>query len=113
MYAIQTHVLYFLFYFFRFLRSVAYRQYVRLVYEYVGASRRILLPNCGYNSIWQAFPNVDGEYTGYEEEEGEDKLFKTKFLLPLSTSKNSQMHFFLFFSNTCMECVISCAMYTK
>ncbi|XP_068671216.1 uncharacterized protein [Montipora foliosa] len=55
-----------------FLRSVAYRQYVRLVYDYVGASKRIPLPNCVYNSIRKAFANVDGEYTGYEEEEGED-----------------------------------------
>jgi len=42
------------------------------MYEYVGASRRIPLPNCVYNSIRKALPNVDGEYTGYEEEEGED-----------------------------------------
>ena len=54
------------------MRSVAYRQYVRLVYEYIGASRRIPLPNCVYNSIRKAFPNTDGEYTGYEEEAEED-----------------------------------------
>ncbi|XP_078362184.1 P2X purinoceptor 7-like [Oculina patagonica] len=55
-----------------FMRSVAYRQYVRLVYEYIGASHRIPLPNCVYNSIRKAFPNTDGQYTGYEEEVEED-----------------------------------------
>ena len=55
--------------YFRFMRSVAYRQFVRLVYAYVGASRRVPLPNCVYNSIREAFPNVDNEYKGYEEEE--------------------------------------------
>ena len=62
----------FLIHFFRFLRSVAYRQYVRLVHEYVGTSRRIPLPNCVYNKIRKAFPNADGEYVGYEEEERQD-----------------------------------------
>ncbi|XP_022791782.1 uncharacterized protein LOC111331022 [Stylophora pistillata] len=52
-----------------FMQSVAYHQFVRLVYEYVGASRRVPLPNCVYNSIREAFPNVDSEYKGYEEEE--------------------------------------------
>ncbi|XP_074621044.1 uncharacterized protein LOC141879670 [Acropora palmata] len=52
-----------------FMQSVAYRQFVRLVYAYVGASRRVPLPNCVYNSIREAFPNVDSEYKGYEEEE--------------------------------------------
>ena len=56
-------------FYFRFMRSVAYRQFVRLVYAYVGASRRVPLPNCVYNSIREAFPNVDSEYKGYEEEE--------------------------------------------
>ena len=55
--------------YFRFMRSVAYRQFVRLVYAYVGASRRVPLPNCVYNIIREAFPNVDSEYKGYEEEE--------------------------------------------
>ena len=63
----------FLMHFFRFLRSVAYGQYVRLVYEYVGTSRRIPLPNCvTYNRIRKAFPNADGEFVGYEEEERQD-----------------------------------------
>jgi len=51
---------------------VAYRQYVRLVCEYVGPSRRIPLPNCVYNRIRKAFPNAEGEYVGYEEEERQD-----------------------------------------
>ena len=62
----------FLIHFFRFLRPVAYRQYVRPVYEYVGTSKRIPLPNCVYNRIRKAFPNADGEYVGYEEEERQD-----------------------------------------
>ena len=56
-------------FYFRFMRSVAYRQFVRLVYAYVGASRRIPLLNCVYNSIREAFPNVDSECKGYEGEE--------------------------------------------
>lgn len=54
------------------MRSVAYRQYRRLVYEYIGASRRIPLPNCVYNSIRKTFPNTDGVYKGCEEEAEED-----------------------------------------
>ena len=54
------------------MRSVAYRQFVRLVYEYVGASRRIPLPNCVYNSIRETLPSVDNTYRGYEEEETQD-----------------------------------------
>ena len=45
-------------FYFRFMRSVAYRQFVRLVYAYVGASRRVPLPNCVYNSIREAFPKI-------------------------------------------------------
>ncbi|XP_074624412.1 uncharacterized protein LOC141882364 [Acropora palmata] len=55
-----------------FLQPVAYRQYIRPVYEYVGTSRRILLPKCVYSRIRKAFPNADGEYVGYEEEERQD-----------------------------------------
>ena len=62
----------FLIHFFRFLWPVAYRQYVRPVYEYVGTSKRIPLPNCVYNRIRKAFPNADGEYVRYEEEERQD-----------------------------------------
>ena len=56
-----------------FLRSVAYRQYVQLIYEYVGTSGRIPLLNCVYNRIRKALAdaNADGEYGGYEEEESQ------------------------------------------
>ena len=66
-----SHALYMLTisFYFRFMQSVAYRQFVRRVYAYVGASRRIPLLNCVYNSIREAFPNVDSECKGYEGEE--------------------------------------------
>lgn len=70
------------------MRSVAYRQYVRLVYEYIGASHRIPLPNCVYNSIRKAFPNTNGQYTGYEEEAEEDWIIQRTLLLPVLTGNN-------------------------
>lgn len=57
------------FYPFRFLRSVAYRQFVRLVWEFVGKSNRLPLPCCVYNAIRSAFPTADHQYHGYEEED--------------------------------------------
>ena len=33
-------------------------------------------PTCVYNSIQQALPNANGDYTDYEEEETEDKIFE-------------------------------------
>ena len=44
------------FYPYRFLLSVAYRQFVRLVWEYVGKSNRLPLPCFVYNAIRSAFP---------------------------------------------------------
>ncbi|XP_048577062.1 uncharacterized protein K02A2.6-like [Nematostella vectensis] len=49
-----------------FLRSVAYRQYVRLVYECVGWSKRASLPSCVYNKIREAFPSET--FHGFEED---------------------------------------------
>ena len=60
-----------LFYPYRFLRSVAYRQFVRLVWEYVGKSNRLPLPCCVYNAIRSAFPTAQDQYHGYEEEDDE------------------------------------------
>ncbi|PFX21922.1 hypothetical protein AWC38_SpisGene13591 [Stylophora pistillata] len=52
-----------------FLRAVAYRQFVRLVWEYVGASNRLPLPCCVYNRIRKTFPMAEkSEYKGYEED---------------------------------------------
>ena len=56
---------------YRFLRSVAYRQFVRLVWEYVGKSNRLPLPCCVYNAIRSAFPTAEDQYHGYEEEDDE------------------------------------------
>ena len=58
--------------FFRYYRSVAYRQFIRLVWEYVGHGKRIPLPCCVYNKIRQTFPDKDNNYRGYEEEEEEE-----------------------------------------
>ena len=60
------------FYPYRFLRSVAYRQFVRLVWEYVGKSNRLPLPCCVYNSIRSAFPTAEEHYHGYEEEDEDE-----------------------------------------
>jgi len=57
------------FYFHRFLWSVAYRQFVRLLWEYVGAANRVPLPCCVYNSIQKTFPSETDGYQGYEEED--------------------------------------------
>ena len=51
---------------FRYLRSVAYRQYIQLVYGFLG-KRRIPLPPCAYNAIWSKFERK--EFEGYDEDE--------------------------------------------
>ncbi|XP_068690066.1 uncharacterized protein [Montipora foliosa] len=52
----------------KFLRSVSYRQFVLMVWEYVGSSNRIPLPCCVYNALRKEFPIQDDEdYHGYEE----------------------------------------------
>ncbi|XP_031556634.1 uncharacterized protein LOC116293356 [Actinia tenebrosa] len=58
----------------QFLRSVPYRQFTRLVWEYLGNSKRLPLPYYAYNAIRARFPSEDGEYKGFkEEEEDEDE----------------------------------------
>ncbi|KAK3753694.1 hypothetical protein QZH41_013140, partial [Actinostola sp. cb2023] len=57
----------------QFLRSVSYRQFTRLVWEYMGYSKRLPLPCCAYNAIRGKFPSEDGEYKGYEDEEVVDE----------------------------------------
>ena len=59
-------------YLYRFLRSVAYRQFVRLVWEYVGKSNRLPLPCCVYNAIRSAFPTAEHQYHGYGEEDNDE-----------------------------------------
>lgn len=52
----------------RFLKSVAYREFCRLVYGTLGKVR-IPLPSCAYNSIRLKF-KVEGEHmTGFEEDD--------------------------------------------
>ncbi|CAH3037187.1 unnamed protein product, partial [Porites lobata] len=55
----------------RFLRSVAYRQFTRLLWSYIGSSRRYPLPCCAYNKIRKQFPSQNGHYHGFEDEENE------------------------------------------
>ena len=57
----------------RFLRSVSYRQFTRLLWDYLGNSKRYPLPCCAYNAIRKAFPSDDGRYHGFEEEEEEEE----------------------------------------
>jgi hypothetical protein len=53
---------------FRFLRSISYREFVRLVYGFLG-NRRVPLPSCAYTAIRKAFPtDKDETITGYAEE---------------------------------------------
>ncbi|KAK3727223.1 hypothetical protein QZH41_020360 [Actinostola sp. cb2023] len=55
-----------------YFRSIAYRQFVRLVWEYIGAGKRVPLPCCVYNKIREKFRDTDDIYTGYEEDDEED-----------------------------------------
>ena len=56
----------------RFLRSVAYRQVVRFIWDYMGCSKRIPLPSCIYHAIRAEFPSDNGDYHGFQEEELEE-----------------------------------------
>ncbi|XP_029183407.2 uncharacterized protein LOC114951365 [Acropora millepora] len=52
-----------------YLRSIAYREFCRLVYGFLG-KRRIPLPACAYTSIRKQFPlGADENYTGFELED--------------------------------------------
>lgn len=55
--------------FVRFLRSVAYRQFTRLLWEFIGRSRRYPLPCCAYNKIRKHFPDENGHYHGFEDDD--------------------------------------------
>ena len=55
-----------------FLRSVAYREFSRLIYDFLG-NKRIPLPACAYTEIRRAFPCAkDEEYSGFDIDD-EDK----------------------------------------
>lgn len=51
-----------------FLRSVAYRQFTRLLWDHLGSSKRYPLPCCAYSEIRKQFPSEDGNYCGFEDE---------------------------------------------
>ncbi|KAK3735912.1 hypothetical protein QZH41_009153 [Actinostola sp. cb2023] len=55
-----------------FLRSVAYRQIVRFIWNYMG-NMRTPLPACIYTAIRKEFPSEHGTYTGFEEEDEEEE----------------------------------------
>ena len=55
----------------RFLRSVACREFIRMVYGILG-KRRVPLPACSYHQIRKTFPFREGElHTGFEIDEEE------------------------------------------
>lgn len=52
----------------RFLRSVSYRGFTRMVYRFLG-NKRIPLPACAYTAIRKTFPiSEKEEFTGYVDE---------------------------------------------
>ena len=69
-YLLYFSVIYiFICFFCRYLRSIAYREFSRLVYGFMG-KRRIPLPSCAYNAICNAFPPQEDEtFTGFELED--------------------------------------------
>jgi len=54
---------------YRFLRSVAYRQFTRLLWDYIGSSKHFPLPCCAYSKIRKHFPSEDRQYQGFEDED--------------------------------------------
>ncbi|KAK3750113.1 hypothetical protein QZH41_009125 [Actinostola sp. cb2023] len=50
-----------------FLRSIAYREFSRMVYGFLG-KKRIPLPACAYTAIRQKF-KTDKEFTGFDLDE--------------------------------------------
>jgi len=51
-----------------FLRSVAYRQFTRLLWDYIGSSRRYPLACCAYHKTRKHFPEESGQYHGFQDE---------------------------------------------
>lgn len=55
-----------------YLRSVAYREFSRLVYGFLG-NKRIPLPACAYTAIRKEFPvGSDESFTGFDLDEDDD-----------------------------------------
>ena len=60
----------------RYLRAIAYREYTRLVYGYLG-KKRIPLPACAYSAIRKAFKtDEDEESAGFQLGEFDWEFFK-------------------------------------
>ena len=67
---------------YRFMRSVAYRKFIHLVYDQVGKNR-IPLPACAYHAIRSKFQPKDSNehFVGFqEEEEMADKQYQIIFV---------------------------------
>lgn len=61
----------------RYLRSIAYREFSRLVYGFLG-DRRIPLPACAYGAIRKTFPlSDDEEFCGFDFDEEEEEEEET------------------------------------
>ncbi|XP_067022632.1 P2X purinoceptor 7-like [Acropora muricata] len=52
-----------------FFRSVAYRQFTRLLWDFTGRARRYPLPCCSYTKIRKQFPDENGQYHGFEDDD--------------------------------------------
>ena len=59
-------------FFFRFLRSVSYRQFTQMVYGKLG-KLRIPLPSCVYQAIRTKFQS-EKTYTGFEEDSSDSDV---------------------------------------
>ena len=55
----------------RFFRSVAYWQFTRLLWDFTGRSRHYPLPCCAYTKIRKQFPDENGQYHGFEDDDEE------------------------------------------
>ena len=53
--------------FLRFLRSVAYREFIFMVHGYLGDERRAL-PACAYNAIRSTFNDEKEQFKGFDDE---------------------------------------------
>ena len=51
---------------FRKLRYIGYRQYVRLIYGFLGRDIRLPLPSCVLSAIRRKWPSSDGKYAPYQ-----------------------------------------------
>ena len=53
--------------YFRFLRSVAYREFIFMVHGYLGDERRAL-PACAYNAIRSTFNDEKEQFKGFDDD---------------------------------------------